>query len=321
MATNNPDRVGAFFEDVLQKALQAWRESSSVEALPEDEQIRRVFRVFIEYLVSRLSDLGIDADMVAIQLFRGIIPIRYGYTGSAVLTCWAGPISGTFVDDRYKGESYPFLQWEGPHLRVRRLGTNNLADAEPTPSDTFVTSLDAIKIAKREERARGIERGCERLLEISPNFQLDQLNRRKIAARIVLESTRYTRSLMMDSGRKRKSLRSAANQTPGFPHQDERNILFIPASASGEPIGGAAVFSHYLIAGWVVPLISGVLHLILYRFRFSDEIAAARAAASERARSETVLLYVQRLSHDVKKPSQRAVAILEDVLGKLRNYS
>jgi signal transduction histidine kinase len=317
LVVDQSDQVGVFFEDVLQMALKAWQAPSDIETLPENEQIKEIFEKFIEQLISKLGDLGVDSDMVAIQLFRGIIPIRYGYTGSAILTCWAGTISRIFAGDRYKGESYPFLQWEGPHLRVRILGESIDKNTGPPPSDTFLTTLDAINSAKEEERVNGIASGCERLLELSPNHQLESVGRRKIAARIVLESTRYTRSLMTGRLGKRNPFRSVERYDEiGLPHKDERNILFIPVSAAGEPIGGAAVFSHYFMAGWVVPLISGVLHLMFYRFRFSDELAAARAAASERARSETVLLYVQRLSHDVKKPSQRAVTILEDLLDK-----
>jgi signal transduction histidine kinase len=310
------EQIGLFYEDILQRALETWRATTNVEALPEDRKIKDAFEAFIEHLLLKLAILGVRSDMVAIQLFRGIIPIRYGYTGSAILTCWAGPLSPIFARDRYAGESYPFLQWEGAHLRVLILGNQSEKNEGSQVSETFVTTLTAIQKALKIKRQEGLEAACELLLDLSPNHLIEPLERRRIAAKIVLESTRYTQSLMTGRINKQTPISPKDRQRLALPHKDERSILFIPVAAAGEPIGGAAVFSHYPIADWVVPLISGVLHLILYRFRFADELAAARSAASERARSETVLLYVQRLSHDVKKPAQRAVAILGDLIDK-----
>lgn len=271
--------------------------------------------------MERLQVLGVD--MGAAQFTRAFVPAALGEAHEPVIKVTAGRLSELFADrDFYPGQTYPFLRWrEDVPVRVKILGVPQLTESEwesHARSNSLVSTLTMIEEA-REGNYEDPEAQLEWFLGQMPSaikkcFASDHLLR--MAATAALFSTEYSRRLMSESIRD-LPWRELAGEF-GLPHRDERNVLYVPVFVRDECIGGAAIYSHHDLPDWAVPLIAGSAHMLLYRLRSGDDIAAVALAAKSKAQWDATLLYTHRLAHDVRKPAQQLQTMLQEALNQYR---
>jgi len=317
MKTERPSitvaRLEAILEAVIQDASEIWAGSSS-DVPQSSEFVSRIIRQAFETFLKRIKPLKADIDSVAIQLNRASVPVVEGVPEEPIIKLLTGPLEELFPRDSYRDEIYPFIDPRiNVHLKVKILGTNALKKEKPLSNDLFVTSLTALTFAQQE--IGDTEARIDYVLSKSKTKIKDRRLARS-AARIALESTKNTRQLMgKEFIRSEKSKHLSLIKRFRLPHLDERNLLFVPVFVGSESIGGVAVYSHHELPAGVISILDAGLHLLFYRLRSGDEIAASKLAANERARWEATLMYVHRLSHDVRKPIGQALTAVSSLVG------
>jgi signal transduction histidine kinase len=291
---------------ILDDARHIWSDEALVHNYPSSAQLSRVVKVAFTQLLKHLSTLTSDIDLVAVEINRALVSTFEGVPQSPIVQVLVGPLESFFADkpSTYEeGEAYPFLAWrEYIHLRVRIVKEKEellvLDRPGPVTSNTFIATLSAIQSTIKSHPG-DVEAQVDSLLTQYPArlaALFDSPPALRSAAKVALQSTRHTRSLL-ESGK-----------------WNERNILFVPVRVGSETIGGAAVFSHKPLEGPAVAILDLVLHMLLFRIRSGDEAAAAQLAVNDRAKWEATLLYVHRLAHDVRKPLRQVQTILEKLL-------
>jgi signal transduction histidine kinase len=309
---------------ILDDARHIWSEGTFVHNYPSREDLSGVIKSAFTQLLNHLATFTPEIDMVAVEVNRALVSTLEGEPESPVVHVLVGPLAPLF-DKRPssypKGEAYPFLEWrEYVHLRVRIVRDREqllaLDRSEMVPRNTFVATLAAIQNAI-ERNPGDLEAQVDALLaqyppELAALFASDAA--RRSAARVVLQSTFNTQSLLDSAGWESECFPPGLRKEYRPPFRDERNILFVPVRVAGETIGGAAVYSNHPLTGVAVPILDLVLHTLLFRIRTGDEAAAAQLAVNDRAKWEATLLYVHRLAHDVRKPLRQVQTILEGLL-------
>ena len=283
---------------------------------------------FEKFLVT-LRIVPIDAAIV--EFSRTFISLVAGSPREPIVRAIVGPLGGLlkhlFPSDPYPEPNYPFLQWtDDIHLRIRLFGTQRrLCDCiskQALNRSTFAASLPAIDAALAPDVGQIGDR-VDCLLRETPQVVKSAFSSEsalQAAARVALLSTQYTRRLMRSNAATETGMVRTLAGSAGLPHVDERNLLYLPVSVSGDRIGGAALCSHYQLPEWSIPVLAGGLHLLLYRIRSGDDIAGAAQTARQKAQWDTTLLYIHRLAHDVRKPAQQVQTALSDAINKYRSF-
>lgn len=308
--THSESDILELLRGVLSDIVETWKDSEG-SRLSSNEEIGRIIESAFSSVLIRLT--GSSIDMIAVQLFRSFSSVIADKPQLPLITVRLGQLTQFLDQDYYYNESYPFLEWDyGVHLRVCISGNGDIPST--LPSDTFVTTLSAIKSAKKEF-PDDLNAQVDRMLTQIKNRPILPIDALRKAAMVVLRSTEYTRRLMdkkflqannEDNLQKLEALR--------LPHRDQRNLLFVPVLIGNEAIGGAAFYSHYTLPDSTVAVLDTIVHLLLCRIRAGDDITAARLALSDKARWEATLMYVHRLAHDVRKPAYQAQLSLQQLL-------
>ncbi len=328
-----PVEARAYSEQDLERVLllildderHIWSEASFVHNYPTRADLSEIIKSAFTQLLNHLATFTSEIDMVAVEVNRALVATVEGEPESPVVHVLVGPLARLFEKQPspYEGETYPFLEWrEYVHLRVRIVRERDQLLAIDTsgvvPKNTFVTTLEAVRNAI-ERSPRDLEAQVDALLAQQPPglsslFESDTA--RRSAARVVLQSTFNTRSLLDSARWESECFPSELRTEHRPPLGDERNILFVPVFVAGETIGGAAVYSNHPLTGAAVAILDLVLHTLLFRIRTGDEAAAAQLAVNDRAKWEATLLYVHRLAHDVRKPLRQVQTIIEGLVSE-----
>ncbi|MBA7704854.1 hypothetical protein ES703_113676 [subsurface metagenome] len=187
------------------------------------------------------------------MLWVEVIPSCPSKASDCSWRCWFGRKASQFPEDPYKGFTKHFLSWwwyQHAPLRLK-IYYDKIQDAEPDePANIFVTSLPIIHAA---ETAEDQDAQIEALLKRSRfHTTMGDENAQKRAAGAVLNSTRYTRELLMAE---------TAN---------ERNLLLVPVRVGKHVLGGSAIFSERIIPDPVSSALVLAIHTLLYRIRLSE---------------------------------------------------
>lgn len=339
LAPSESDELPQKLEAFLGLAIDVWGSQQILDEVPTRSQVEDLLRSTTEGFIQRINAENRQIDMVAVEMQRAFIPAPQGEPQAPVARVLVGQLAAAFNRDPYALESWPFFDWtQDLHLRIclfgSREGLQQFSNRNEILENTFVTALPFLEEAE-DKYPDDVEKQVKFLIEKQAPRFIDFFSKthrasqsrdplsfaktaQRAAARVALQSTRYTRLLMTPAETLSESPYAVRNKWPalGLPHTDQRNLLFIPVIVGGHAIGGAAVYSHDILDDVAVTLLDVGTHILLYRIRSADEVAAAKVASTERARAEATLLYVQRMAHDVRKPAHHARTVLKELLDK-----
>lgn len=315
------DDVGKLLGGILQDAYDIWNEAQNSDAPATDDIVADILNRALARLVERLKVL--DVDMGAAQLTRAFISGAPGEAHEPVVKVTAGKLSEIFSRRDFYPGSYPFLRWrEDIQIRLKILGRPELTEnewrtfARPNSLVTTLALIDGALAQNQDDQEAQVDWFLRQIPSvIKDGFSTPHSLR--LAAVATLFSTEYSRRLMTDEVRGLAQPDMVSQF--GLPHSDQRNVMFVPVFVHDECIGGGVIYSHFDLPNWSVPLIAGSVHILLYRLRSGDDIAAATLAAKSKAQWDATLLYTHRLAHDVRKPAQQLQAVLKEALSQYRS--
>jgi excisionase family DNA binding protein len=252
----------------------------------------------------------LDIDLIATELERPYSGPPHEPREAQRVRAFSGTLASVVQLNPQYSESVPwrFLHWRHPlPLRMQIIG--EAGHSKPSPEQfQFITYKRVIEAAPR------LDLPLDYILRESHASATFSEAQRRDAALVALESTEYSRALMDDQSLNRFHVDKSMRDDLALPHKDERNIVFLPSFVRGTPIGGAAVFSHRPLLYPHILLFAVAVHLILHRFRTVDDWGAVQLAAREQARWEATLIFIHRLTHDVRKPLDQARLQVRDFL-------
>ncbi len=167
--------------------------------------------------------------------------------GSQPVRVMVGRLSSLFQQDLYEHDKvYPFvMEWRSDApLLIQIFGTvpYDFLEQNRVPG-AFTVTLEAIHQAKSS--CNDLVRQANELLVLCPS-SFGNAEDRRAAAKVAIQSTRYTQDLMDPSFAEQHQgeFQKAVKADP-LPHLDQRNLLFLPLWVGGVCVGGTAVYSHH----------------------------------------------------------------------------
>lgn len=290
-----------YFETIIleltKQSLNIWKED---DKRGTNESLNRI-NANIQNIESILPKISRDIDMVAIDLMHTYRKLFHKDEYEFRIRKVIGRLSSFFKEDPYN-EDYTFYLWkEKDSLSVTILSPTLKPEKNLKRNDFVIHKNvieDALKIKKEKSEEDAIAYISQNRI---PNPNMDNYMVEK-AAKIVLTSTKYTLDLMNQD----------RNKIDGMSFRDERNLIYIPYYALGEPIGGVVIFSHHKLPPIIAIVVRIIFEYLLYRIKVGDDMLLSSDFTIQQTRWNANYIFLQRLYHDIQKPLDRMESVIEN---------